>query len=120
ADTNTGTGSINSPDITDPNGMYVGMDFEIAFSGTPAQYSISVFDKDGTLVDGPTAPATLDGTGRVMMPGGLAVSIHGEPNDGDVFRATSVAGEDINVFDTLEKMAQALRSPIDGDTAAQA
>ncbi len=119
--TNSGTGHISTPVITDPNGANVGKDFSISFSGNPVQYSVSVFDKSGTLLDGPTVPATLDPTtGTVQLPGGMSVKISGEPNDGDTFEVRNTQNEDINIFDTLDKLADALATPVDGNPTAKA
>lgn len=110
---NTGTGEISTPVIVDPAGPYIGHDYQIEFVGT--DYQISVYDKSGTLVDGPTPPAPMNESGQIDLPGGMRVTIAGTPQDGDRFGLTFAQGEDINVFDTLDKLAKALRTPVEGD-----
>lgn len=121
ASANRGAAHIADAVITDPNGANVGMDFVIEFAGEPAQHTITVFNKAGELVDGPFGPTTYDaGAKRLTLPGGMEVQLAGDPADGDRFEVRSVQGEDVNIFDTLDKLAAALATPTSGDPVAAA
>ena len=116
---NNGTGVISDPLVTDPNGVNVGRDFMIEFSGIPAQHMISVVDKSGTVIDGPFGPTPYDpAAGSIALPGGLQIKIKGEPAEGDRFSVRNAQGEDLNIFDTLNTLAAILQKPIESDAAA--
>jgi len=116
---NTGTGVISDPVVTDPNGANVGMDFVIEFSGDPAEHTITVVDKSGAVVDGPFGPTPFDpGAKKLTLPGGMEVILSGEPVNGDRFEVKTAQGEDLNIFDTLDRLAAALSEPISGNPSA--
>jgi flagellar hook-associated protein 3 FlgL len=118
---NLGSAILSDPVVTDPNGAHVGMDFVIEFSGTPAQHTITVLDKAGAVVDGPFGPTAYDASAsKLALPGGMEVQLQGDPADGDRFELKSVQGEDLNIFETLDKLAAALATPTAGDPAAAA
>lgn len=120
AATNTGTGIISEAVVTNPNGSNIGNDFKIDFSGAPLQTTVSVFDKTGATVGAPVTAAYNTQTGLVTLPGGASVTIAGAPASGDSFNVTTVKGQDINIFATLDKLAAALAKPITNDPVAQA
>jgi len=120
ATSNTGSGVISSPSVTDPNGQYVGKNFEIEFAGDPLEYVVHVRDKDGTLLE-TTTPAAWDGkASSIQLPGGVRVDFSGQPEAGDTFEVRYVQGEDINVFNTLDQVIAALNTPISNDPKAEA
>jgi len=98
AASNAGTGLVSKPVITDPHGAHVGHSFDIDFSddgGTPPvlQYSITVRDVDGNLVQAPSAPIAYDPTTtRLDLPGGVQVGFSGSPVSGDHFSVAPVNG----------------------------
>jgi len=114
---NTGTGLIASPAVTDPNGANVGKAFAIQFT-SPSQYDVLV---DGAPVStgnpyDPTQPG-------IALPGGLHVNLSGKPNAGDAFTLTPTAQlnpGDLNLFASFDAIVDALKIETAGDPAAAA
>lgn len=84
---NSGTGTIGSPAITDPQGAHVGKPFEITFNDNAGvmQYTVRALNADGSdaVVDGPHDYDA--GTVTMSLPGGVQVAFSGSPADGDTF-----------------------------------
>lgn len=84
---NTGTGSIGSPAITNPQGEHVGKPFEITFTDNAGvmEYTVRALNADGSdaAVDGPHVYDA--GTVTMALPGGVQVAFSGAPADGDTF-----------------------------------
>ncbi|MBK1781550.1 flagellar hook-associated protein FlgL [Advenella sp. WQ 585] len=120
ANTNTGTGQISAPNISDPNGANVGNNFSIVFSGTPLSYTVETRNADGVVVgtDGPNAyEADKE---RLALPGGVDVAFSGTPAEGDTFSVNHARNEDINIFNTLDDLAAALNTSTSTDPQAAA
>ena len=120
ANTNTGTGQISAPNISDPNGANVGNNFSIVFSGTPLSYTVETRNADGMVVgtDGPTAYDASQQ--RLALPGGVDVAFSGTPAEGDTFSVNHARNEDINIFSTLDDLAVALNTSTSTDPQAAA
>lgn len=111
--TNVGAAVISNPSVRDPQGAHIGKDFVIQFSGQPAQHTVSVVDKTGAVIDGPFGPTPFDPNQKTLsLPGGMEVSFSGQPEAGDRFDVKSIQGEDINIFDTLDKISASLAIPV--------
>jgi len=123
---NQGTGLIGAPVVTDAQGEHVGMPFTIEFTETAGpdpvlQYTVNTFDADGD----PQSYGPIDyeeGTTTLQLPGGVQVAFSGQPKAGDSFSVEPAAHADteLNVFDTLDAIIQALETPNDGDELGQA
>jgi flagellar hook-associated protein 3 FlgL len=114
--TNTGTGVISDPMVADSKGAHIGKDFIIEFSGDPAEHTVSVVDKSGAVIDGPFGPTPYDPNAKVLsLPGGMEVRLSGNPVAGDRFELKAAQGEDLNLFDTLDKLSAILATPIADD-----
>lgn len=123
---NNGTGLISSPSITDPRGENVGQSFEIRFthSSDPEpilQYGIYMAGDDDPI----NGLINYDpNTSVIAIPGGLQVSFSGLPQHGDSFNVEPAANPgpnlSLSVFDTLDSIIQALRTPTEGDPIAGA
>ena len=115
-----GTAVLGKPGVTDPAGEYMGKQVDVAFQevvpGT-FQYQLTV---DGTT--GPWINYTDPGPGGVLdLGGGLEVAFEGVPNDGYAFSVEPVEpSTNLNVFDALDDIIEALKTPIQGDPAAHA
>jgi len=115
-----GTAVLGKPGVTDPAGEYMGKQVDVAFQevvpGT-FQYQLTV---DGTT--GPWINYTDPGPGGVLdLGGGLEVAFEGLPNDGYAFSVEPVEpSTNLNVFDALDDIIEALKTPIQGDPAAHA
>ncbi|RSE58967.1 flagellar hook-associated protein 3 [Alcaligenes faecalis] len=60
---------------------------------------------------------------RISLPGGVSFQIEGKPVAGDSFTISAVdstSSGDMNMFNTLQSVVEALRKPVSGDPAAQA
>lgn len=118
--TNTGTGQIGTPTVTDPAGSSVGKNFTISFSGSPLQYTIAMTDSLGAPA-GSVGPVAYQAGSTVLdMTGGVQVQFSGQPNAGDTFTVNTTASTDLNVFGTLDSVIAALKSPAGGNAAASA
>lgn len=120
ANTNTGTGQISSPNISDANGANVGNNFSIVFSGTPLSYTVETRNADGVILgtDGPNAYDASQQ--RLALPGGVDVAFSGTPAEGDAFSVNHARNEDINIFNTLDNLAAALNTSTSNDPQAAA
>ena len=118
--TNTGSATISSAVITNPTGANIGNDFKIDFSGAPLDTTVTVYDKTGAVVGAPVTAPYDTVTGKVTLPGGLDVTVSTGAVPGDSFYVKTVKGEDINVFQTLDKLAAALKAPVTGNTTTLA
>jgi len=104
---NTGTGEIASPTVTDPNGKNIGKSFEIQFT-SPGQYNVLV---GGMVVSADQAYDPAQPT--LSLPGGVSINLKGQPQAGDRFTirpATSLNTTEMNVFASLDAIAQALNA----------
>jgi flagellar hook-associated protein 3 FlgL len=84
AGSNAGTGTIGSPAIVDPAGTNVGKTFEISFT-SPTSYEIKATDAYGVVTSLGTATYDPASTSQIEIPGGVQVSLQGQPAGGDVF-----------------------------------
>jgi len=115
--TNTGTGLVSSPVVTDPHGANVGKAFTIQFT-SPTQYDVLVDDvavSQGNIYD--------PKQNVIALPGGLSVAISGAPNAGDAFTLTPTAklqSGDLNLFESFDAIIDALKTDTAGDPAAAA
>jgi len=60
---------------------------------------------------------------RISLPGGVSFQIEGKPAAGDSFTISAVdstSSADMNMFNTLQSVVEALRKPVSGDPAGQA
>jgi len=120
ASTNTGTGQISTPNISDPKGANIGNDFSIVFSGTPLSYTVETRNADGVMV-GTDGPNLYDASkAQLSLPGGVDVNFSGTPAEGDSFNVTHAQNENINIFDTLDDLASALNTATSNDPLADA
>jgi flagellar hook-associated protein 3 FlgL len=114
-----GTAVLGKPDVTDPTGEYMGKQVDVAFQDNAGtlQYQLTV---DGAT--GPWVDYTDPGPGGVLdLGGGLEVAFEGVPNDGYAFSVEPVEpSTNLNVFDALDDIIEALKTPIQGDPAAHA
>lgn len=120
---NTGSAQISTPTITDAQGANVGKYISIKFSdGPPLQYQLAVSDSSappaaadyGTPVDYDPDTSVLD------LGGGMQVKFSGQPAAGDSFTVSPADGQNMDVFDALDDIVQALRQPFSGDDTASA
>jgi len=114
---NTGTGLVSAPTVTDPHGANVGKAFAIQFT-SPTQYDVLV---DGVAV---SQGNTYDPAQNVIaLPGGVSVNVSGAPNAGDTFALTPMAklqSGDLNMFASFDAIIDALKTDTVGDPAAAA
>ncbi|HBT31469.1 MAG TPA: flagellar hook-associated protein 3 [Pusillimonas sp.] len=114
-----GTAVLGKPGITDPAGEYMGKQVDVAFQDNAGthQYQLTV---DGTT--GPWVDYTDPGPGGVLdLGGGLEVAFEGVPNDGYAFSVEPVEpSTDLNVFNALDDIIASLKTPVEGDPAANA
>ncbi|MEO6986079.1 MAG: flagellar hook-associated protein FlgL [Paralcaligenes sp.] len=120
ASTNSGTGQIGTPTVTDPLGSNVGKTFTISFSGLPLQYTVDMKDSAG-LPAGVVGPLPYQaGSTSLDMTGGVHVQFSGQPVAGDTFTVEPAASGNLNVFDTLDSVIAALKKPSNGNATANA
>ena len=100
AGSNTGTGVISSPSISDPKGYGVGHTYNIEFtSGT--DYTVSVSDADGNAVYQVNGTGYVPGqTNSIALQGGVEVSISGSPIAGDTFTLEPFSGSAYTAYPT--------------------
>ncbi|NLY65050.1 MAG: flagellar hook-associated protein FlgL [Alcaligenaceae bacterium] len=115
---NTGTGVINNAQVLDP-AANSGQNFAISFSGSPLSYTVEVSDASGA-VTGTEGPYVYDASNPgITLSGGVKVSVSGQPQVGDSFTVNNIHNENINIFDTLAQLSDALNTPIANDEAAK-
>lgn len=106
---NQGTGIITSPQINDPTGANLGSTFTIRFT-SDSLYNVSV---DGIEVAQDLPYDAQSGT-PLMLPGGLQVMLSGAPVANDSFTVEPAATADMNMFDTLGRIIEALDGAVEG------
>lgn len=93
-DTNTGTGIMSGPEITDPNGTNIGNVFSVEFT-SPTEYTVQVTDATGATVQTITNVAYDPASGsKLTLPGGVQVSFSGAPATGDTFKVEPASAPD--------------------------
>lgn len=101
---NAGGGVVTQVAQTSP-GAYNGDKYSVAFSGSGAQLQATVTDvSTSAVVSGPASFAE----GQPMSFAGVSVTIHGQPQAGDVF--TVDKAQRFNVLDALSTLANTLRN----------
>lgn len=119
AATNAGNGIISDPIITDGSGANVGNNFTLTFGGgSPNTYMVQVSDAAGSPVGGPTGPHTFTSGQELSLPGGVGVTVSGNPQAGDTFMVNAAKNESTNIFDTLDQAITALRQDSSGNPLA--
>ncbi|MDK7587353.1 flagellar hook-associated protein FlgL [Alcaligenes nematophilus] len=115
ANGNNGTAVVSGPN---GNSSLPGAhaNYQIRFT-SETEYRI---EADGVSVEG-----VLDEnkSQRISLPGGVSFQIEGKPAAGDSFTISAVdstSSSDMNMFNTLQSVVEALRKPVSGDPAAQA
>ncbi len=130
---NTGTGVIGAPGIQDAALASADYRYDLEFTSS-TQFTVSVFDVSqgapGTLLDPADFPGMADWTqaqdfvpdqeNRISLPFGLGVHLSGAPAADDHFGVASAATQDVNVFETLDALIEALGQPQQSDVVAQA
>jgi len=117
---NTETGQISTPTIIDPTDASVGNNFSISFSGSPLQYTVSQTDSSGDPVGSPvTYPYDSTSTTLTLSPG-VTVSMAGAPASGDSFTVDTATSQNLNIFDSLDNLANVLNTPAAGNPQALA
>ena len=115
---NTGTGVINSPEVFDPKANS-GQNYSVAFSGSPLSYTVSISDASG-VVGSTEGPFVFDEANPgITLSGGVKVAFSGVPQEGDSFSVNNIHNENINIFDTLAQLSEALNTPISNDEVAK-
>ena len=110
----TGTGVISGPSVSPGNSAG---HYRIVFT-SPTDYTVEV---DG--VPDPNGPFTLPSSDKeqtINLASGVSVKFSGQPAAGDQFDVSSAAQTDMNLFDTLQRMADALKTPLGDDPALKA
>lgn len=114
-----GTAILGKPGVTDPAGEYMGKQVDVAFQDNAGilQYRLTVEGNTGPWVD-----YVDPGPGGVLdLGGGLEVAFEGVPLDGYAFSIEPVApSTNLNVFDALDDIITALKTPVQGDPVAYA
>lgn len=115
ANGNNGTAVVSGPN---GNSSLPGAhaNYQIRFT-SETEYRI---EADGVSVEG-----VLDEnkSQRISLPGGVSFQIEGKPAAGDSFTISAVdstSSSDMNMFNTLQSVVEALRKPVSGDPAGQA
>lgn len=120
AATNTGTGLIGAPSITNPAIATNSDNYTITFGGTPAAPTYTV--TDNTAVPPTTTAATaFNANTPIALGSGMQVAIKGAPAPGDTFSVTPpTAPQNSSVFATLDSIISALQQPASNNPAATA
>lgn len=136
---NIGTGVISTASVYKSDELQPDYRFQIEFD-TADSYRVVVIDTSapGDVVVNPIDHAPLpDWTGPhpfdpgsdnlIQLPFGVQVKLSGHPagpNDplepGDTFTVAPAASQNLNVFETLDAVIQALEQPFEADPVAQA
>ena len=123
---NQGTAEMSAPAITDPNDANVGNAFTVDFADNAGslEYTVTFTTETGT----PPTPTTTTlgptafepGAATLTVSPGLQVKFSGTPQAGDSFTVEPAQSTDLNIFNTLDDMIAALKTPIEGDPKAAA
>lgn len=130
APVNSGTGVISTATVHDATQTRPGYRFELTFAHDNT-YTVAVYDALDPI------PVTYDPlehsfdwtqpqvfnpgeTNLLTLPFGVQVKLAGNPAEHDVFSVIPAAGQDLNVFHTLDAMIAVLGQPFDADPVAQA
>jgi flagellar hook-associated protein 3 FlgL len=106
ASTSTGTAWVDAGQVTDPSAL-TGASYSVQFSVSGGTTTYSVL-KNGAA----TALSNLAYTsGSAIEIDGIAVTIQGQPANGDVFDAVP-STPTLSAFDVLDRAAQALKTPL--------
>lgn len=119
---NSGTGVIGKPAVFDAAAMNPEYHYELEFTAD-TEVRITVRDVQNNVVGAPTTETIVPGQDNLLkLPHGVQVNLSGKPENGDTFnlRSTHNAGDDVNMFKTLDAMIAALKNPQDGNPLAQA
>ncbi len=102
---------ISAGSVTDPSAV-TGEPYQIVFSvdaGTgDTTYAIT---RSGNPTGVSGAPFT---SGKTIQIDGMSLGVNGQPADGDTFDLTP-ATQDLSIFDSLDRLAQALEQPFQSD-----
>jgi flagellar hook-associated protein 3 FlgL len=120
AASNTGTGKIASPSITNPAVATNGDNYTITFGGTAAAPTYTV--TDNTAVPPTTTPAAAyTANAPIALGSGMQIAITGAPNPGDTFSVTpATAPQNSSLFSTLDSIISALQQPANNNPTATA
>jgi flagellar hook-associated protein 3 FlgL len=115
---NTGTGTIAPPAVTNPGATTNNDSYTITFGGTAAAPTYTVTD---TTTGTTTTPAAFSANTPIQLGSGMSVTISGAPNPNDTFTVTPpTSPANSSVFSTIDSVISALQTPVSGSSAAQA
>ena len=118
--TNTGTGKIGAPSITNPAIATNGDHYTITFGGTTAAPTYTVTDNTAVPAT-TTAPAAYSANTPIALGTGMQVAVTGAPAPGDTFTVTpATAQQNSSVFSTLDSIISALQQPASNNPTATA
>lgn len=121
---NAGTAEMSAPAITDPNDANIGSAFKVDFADNAGSLEYTVTATDNTTSPPTTTtlgPTTVEpGASTLSISPGLQVKFSGTPQAGDSFTVEPAQSTDLNIFNTLDDMIAALKTPIEGDPKAAA
>lgn len=122
ASLNGGTGVVSTPAVIDAGQIKPGTKYEIAFTSDTGDYVINVIpaDPSATPITGAIDFNTKDH--QIEIPGhGLQVRFSGQPMSGDYFTVQPASDTNMNIFETMQNMIDALAgSQSAGNAADQA
>jgi len=118
---NTGTCVIGKPSITSA-AAGAGNRYVLTFTSA-SQFNIVATDANGdetARVEG--LPYVSGEAGAVALPDGIQVFLEGQPRQGDAFVVEPAASPDtdLNIFDTLDRLIEALQANVSNDPVAAA
>lgn len=112
---NMGTGLASTPTISDAGAANAGSSYVIRFTSDTA-YEVDMTDAAGNPVLPVTTGTYTQGVTEALdLPGGVRVKLSGQPMANDTFAVQPAKSADLNVFDTLDAMIQALEQPVGGN-----
>ncbi len=119
--TNQGTGVISKPSVFDAAEMDPDYRYEIKFTGAD-EFEVTVRDQNDNEIATETQSFTPGEDNLIKLPHGVQVQVSGRPEAGDTFsiRSTKDAGDDLNIFKTLDTIIGSLKSEQDFDGVAKA
>jgi flagellar hook-associated protein 3 FlgL len=119
----TGTGSISSPLVSDYSIYNATYSYDIEFTALN-EYTVVMKDSANNPVETLTNQTFVPGRENVLsLPGGVQVKVSGNPAVNDTFSVVptdDTIKTDLNIFDTLDSVIEALRTPSNGNPAASA